>query len=85
MTYVLKANFSESKDIFYVVDSNLTLSRNIQNAMIFIKKGTAELFSGSIENGLENETKQIVSVYVEPVDIRLILFGAIPITLIENF
>lgn len=84
MFYVLEVSISH-KHLYYAVDTKLTISRNIQDAMIFNAKGTAELFAGSIEAELEEKTNMIVTTRIIPIDINLILSGAVPATLIEQF
>lgn len=84
MFYVLKVKVAQ-QHLYYAIDTKLTISKNIQDAMIFRNKGAAELFAGTIESALEEAIQAIVTVYVMPVDIRLILTGAVPTALIEQF
>ena len=81
--YILKVLIKRNE--YFLVDMNLSLSKNYQDAMLFMKQGTAEIMAGICESKLEADLNINVSVYTVSCEIDRILSGAISTTMVEHF
>jgi len=81
--YILKVLIKRNK--YFLVDMNLSLSKNYQDAMLFMKQGTAEIIAGICESKLEDDLNINVSIYTVACEIDRILSGAISATVVEHF
>lgn len=77
MIFVLMAIISQKK--YYVTDLQGSLSRSVQDSMIFFNNIVAESYVGPIEFLLEESTGRIVNVKI----MSIALSGVIPRTAIE--
>lgn len=58
---------------YYICDLHGTLSKNEEDAMIFLDKGTAEKYQGLFENLFENATDLVAKMHEVHTNINLLL------------
>lgn len=77
MVYVLQARLNVKK--YYVTDLQGSLSRNLQDSMLFCNEFVAETYAGPIECLLEKQTGFIATIHI----LKVASSSIIPRTVIE--
>ena len=81
--YVLRVALQMGKNIYYVVDLKGSLSRNIQDSMLFCSEIVAESYAGKIEHLLEEQLTTDVATPTVSIE-RVTSTGIVPRTVFEG-